>query len=153
MNDITQTEININYDGKLGPHRQYRFPTGVHNVMKSFMSNMAANGNIQKKIFAIEMLSNSNKGTFYIDESEINEIALYVNDNESNIIDMSYCISRSGEMTFWFCDIKGVSISVFKTQIYDINKIWFVYVCQVQHRLLKHLHRKDKSLLILFWCV
>ena len=91
------------------------------------MFNMAANGNIQKKIFAIEMLSNSNKGTFYIDESEMNEIALYVNDNESNIIDMSYCISRSGEMTFWFCDIKGVSISVFKTQtqIYDINKIWF----------------------------
>ena len=90
------------------------------------MSNMAANGNIQKKIFAIEMLSNSNKGTFYIDESEMNEID-YVNDNESTIIDMSYCISRSGEITFWICDIKGVSISVFKTQtqIYDINKIWF----------------------------
>ena len=60
------------------------------------MFNMAANGNIQKKIFAIEMLSNSNKGTFYIDELEMNEIDLYVNDNESNIIDMNYCISRSG---------------------------------------------------------
>ena len=83
------------------------------------------------------MLSNSNKGTFYIDESEMNEIALYINDNESNIIDMSYCISRSGEMTFWFCDIKEVSI-------YDINKIWFVHVYQVQYRLLKHLHRKDE---------
>ena len=89
------------------------------------------------------------------DESEINEIALYVNDNESNIIDMSYFISRSGEMTFWFCDIKGVSISVFKTQtqIYDINKIWFVHVRQAQHCLLKHLHRKNKSLLIRFWCI
>ena len=106
------------------------------------MFNMVANGNIQKKIFAIEMLSNSNKGTFYIDESEMNEID-YVNDNESTIIDMSYCISRSGEITFWICDIKGVSISVFKTQtqIYDINKIWFVDVYQVQHRLLKYLHR------------